>query len=356
VCGIVNRQCLNIDECVYETDDCADSGAVCQDTDGSHICTCDEGYTGDGKTCSKCTICGDGFFETDLCTRTTDTVCEMIVPSGVYYVTTEADDTPKCLSSADLFPARMNYCSGGSDCSEDVACGLSVSAGKSAEDAIVQMPSLQWKLEHLRADMYTISSLSSNGVWECLMFANYGHILGGALYPSQQNCEDEDDACPWGNAGNELCGFEAADGEDQLEALIQNKQAVWKIVPLDLVHHDEDRHGGLLASYFLLENDSRRDERFEMSMQGQTGHDLTDEGKTVDRKDECLVFADGGSATNPKRYNWGNGDEWCGIRVFDATSTKQEALLENKQAVFGLHLLHQPERASVAGELLALTA
>merc|ERR1711865_60416 len=129
-----------------------------------------------------------------------------------------------------------------------------------------------------------------------------------------------------------------------------NKQAVWKIVPLDLVHHDDDLHGGLLASYFLLENDSRADERFSASM--AQGIDLI-------RKDECLAFADGGSATNPKRYNWGNGDDWCGIHVFDGTATKQAALLKNKQAVFGVHLPHRPTtvQADAASQgLVALTA
>jgi len=320
-CGLVNRQCLNIDECTYKTDDCADVGSVCKDTDGSHTCTCYDGYTGDGKTCVPCTVCADGFFENEECTSTVDTVCEMVVPSGTYYITSASDGTPECLSTGGgMFPERVNYCAGGSDCDEAIACGLSVLPGSSEASAVQTVEALQWKLEHLRANLYTISALSQAG-WKCLLFENYGRMTGGAIYPSLQTCEDEDSDCPWDNAGNKLCGFEPPEGEDQLEALIANGQAVWKLVPLDPVHHDDDRHGDVLADNFLFENYSRRKR--------------DDDSQT----DECLAFTDGGAATNPERYNWGNGDAWCGIRVFDANSTPQEALLANKQAVFGLHLL-----------------
>jgi MYXO-CTERM domain-containing protein len=42
--------CLDINECAAGTDDC-DPFAFCINTIGSHECTCDEGYTGDGRTC-----------------------------------------------------------------------------------------------------------------------------------------------------------------------------------------------------------------------------------------------------------------------------------------------------------------
>ena len=35
-----------------DTDPC-DSNASCTDTDSSYICTCNEGYTGDGMTCTS---------------------------------------------------------------------------------------------------------------------------------------------------------------------------------------------------------------------------------------------------------------------------------------------------------------
>ncbi len=41
----------DIDECADNTHDC-DSSATCTNTDGSFTCACNEGYTGDGKSCS----------------------------------------------------------------------------------------------------------------------------------------------------------------------------------------------------------------------------------------------------------------------------------------------------------------
>ena len=41
---------LDIDECL-SVDDC-DSNANCTNTQGSFTCSCQDGYTGDGKNCS----------------------------------------------------------------------------------------------------------------------------------------------------------------------------------------------------------------------------------------------------------------------------------------------------------------
>ena len=41
---------LDIDECLNRSHAC-DVTANCTNTDGSHICTCKEGYTGDGHSC-----------------------------------------------------------------------------------------------------------------------------------------------------------------------------------------------------------------------------------------------------------------------------------------------------------------
>ena len=42
---------LDIDECVMGSHVC-DVNANCTNTVGSHKCTCKEGYTGDGRSCS----------------------------------------------------------------------------------------------------------------------------------------------------------------------------------------------------------------------------------------------------------------------------------------------------------------
>ena len=41
---------LDIDECLSNSRAC-DVTANCTNTDGSHNCTCKEGYTGDGQSC-----------------------------------------------------------------------------------------------------------------------------------------------------------------------------------------------------------------------------------------------------------------------------------------------------------------
>ena len=42
----------DIKECATGVDNC-DVNALCENTIGSHKCTCKSGYTGDGRTCSS---------------------------------------------------------------------------------------------------------------------------------------------------------------------------------------------------------------------------------------------------------------------------------------------------------------
>lgn len=43
---------LDLDECLQETDDCADApSGTCSNTIGSYNCSCNPGYSGDGKIC-----------------------------------------------------------------------------------------------------------------------------------------------------------------------------------------------------------------------------------------------------------------------------------------------------------------
>ena len=43
-------KCVDIDECSASSPVC-DINANCTNTRGSYYCTCNAGYTGDGKTC-----------------------------------------------------------------------------------------------------------------------------------------------------------------------------------------------------------------------------------------------------------------------------------------------------------------
>ena len=42
---------LDIDECINGNHDC-DVNSNCDNTVGSHTCTCKEGFAGDGRSCS----------------------------------------------------------------------------------------------------------------------------------------------------------------------------------------------------------------------------------------------------------------------------------------------------------------
>ena len=57
---------------------------------------------------------------------------------------------------------------------------------------------------------------------------------------------------------------------------------------------------------------------------------------------ECLTFEEQGAATNPSRYNWGNGDDWCGVGNWEGQG-KAIALMDNKQAVFILTFMQAVE-------------
>lgn len=47
--------CLDVDECANpESNDC-DPNALCTNTEGSYVCRCIKGYTGDGKRCTGIT-------------------------------------------------------------------------------------------------------------------------------------------------------------------------------------------------------------------------------------------------------------------------------------------------------------
>lgn len=116
----------------------------------------------------------------------------------------------------------------------------------------------------------TVSNALSGGS-QCLIFSGNG----GNMYPSRYN---------WGNGP--FCGFPGG-----LPALMADRQAVWKFVPLV-----DDR--------YMITNASSLGER-------------------------CLIFGASGGAVHPQRYNWGPGP-FCGFPGGKA------ALIANGQAVWGV--------------------
>jgi hypothetical protein len=67
------RTCENIDECADGSHDC-DANATCVDTPGSFTCDCTLGYMGDGRTCENVDECANGTHDCDRNATCTDNV------------------------------------------------------------------------------------------------------------------------------------------------------------------------------------------------------------------------------------------------------------------------------------------
>jgi hypothetical protein len=140
------------------------------------------------------------------------------------------------------------------------------------EEALLVNKQGVWHLVSLEGDKYMIKN-ASDGAEKCLIFGGNGQ----QKYPERYD---------WGH-GNEFCGFPG--GKD---ALLANKQAVWRVIPLD-------------GNKVMIKNAS-------------------------DGAEKCLIFGGNGQQKYPERYDWGHGNEFCGF------PGGKDALLANKQAVFEL--------------------
>jgi len=320
---------VNINECLRGTHNCH-IHATCDDNQGSFKCECDQEGPGDEwwgtaidteDGCVACEVCYDGYHEVLPCTSTTDRTCDINVDTGIYTMETEADDNLMCLAmlKGEWYPSRVNYGNEEGGTVDGEWCGAPGATEAEKKEFLMGDGSALFQIVHIGnkndqeikrgGDMYIIKDNSLN---KCLFFGDGGKDL----YPSLQSCHsyalDNKLACGWnkGNADSEFCGFDT-EGMGEKEALMQNGQAVWRISPLKL---NEKK--------YILQSASK--------------------GKINAQNEkiwECLTFEEQGAATNPSRYNWGNGDTWCGAGDWGGLG-KQYALLNNKQAVFILNF-HQ---------------
>jgi len=307
-----DTQCVNIDECAIRTDTCDPLNAGCADNEGSFECSCAPGWFGNGQAatpCVDCTVCQAGFHETSPCTTTTDRVCAVDLPGGEYMMQSEADGNKQCLAilNNEWFPSRVDY-------GENGPCGYSVVGGLARVKA---NNALTWKFTALNnnevgqdSQLYTISHQSMEPVTSyggdstrCMYFGG----LGRDVYPSLQSCVDyvDEGDCPWGKGKDAgLCDFQSVSDEnytpaEKKENLIANGNAVFKV---QAVKMSEQK--------YIIQAKAR-------------------DGSGWD----CIVFDNEGAATNPSRYNWGNGETFCGVGDWEGYG-KEMSLLNNKQAVF----------------------
>jgi hypothetical protein len=324
ICEVVDLTCVDVDECMHNADNCHEH-ATCSNNQGSFKCDCDQNGDDDEwwgiginteTGCAACTDCFDGFHEIQPCTSTTDRICETNIADGLYMIESEADDNRMCVAllKGEWYPSRINFGNGEDYCgivgdNEDEKKEELLGDGQ-ATFKFTQLDPSNDQEKQRGGDMYIIEYNDGDG-FRCLFFGDEGKDI----YPSLQNCHSYDigekDNCPWDNGGKgmDYCGF-SKDGMDPVDALLDNGQAIWRVTPLKL---NENK--------YILQSASK----------GRT----TQDGSKIW---ECLAFEEQGAATNPSRYNWGNGDTWCGAGDWEGQG-KIYALLSNKQAVMILTFL-----------------
>jgi phage terminase large subunit-like protein len=182
---------------------------------------------------------------------------------AVLMINNASDGSNKCLifgaNGTEKFPSRYDWGHG------NAFCGF-----PGGEPALIANKQAIWRAVLLEGDKYMLKN-ASDGTDKCLIFGGNGT----EKFPSRYD---------WGH-GNTFCGFPG--GKD---ALLANKQAVWRMVLLE-------------GNKYMLKNAS-------------------------DGSDKCLIFGGNGTEKFPSRYDWGHGNAFCGF------PGGKDALLANKQAVF----------------------
>jgi carbonic anhydrase len=175
------------------------------------------------------------------------------------------------------------------------------------------------------------------GTDRCLIFS------GRELHPARHL---------WTNANPEYCGF------SNEQELLQNKQAVWRLVPITddsyIITHSSSDVAPAECLIFGRNNTDQFPSRFlwgappnsfcgfpskeellrnkqaiwKLRALDRNRHYIILHSSRDNTRDECLIFNGNGNATNPSRFLWGPGTgEFCGF-------PSREALLQNKQAVW----------------------
>ncbi len=129
--------CVDVNECMLATDDC-DANAACANTPGGFTCTCNVGYSGNGRTCSdvnECTAMTSNCDANATCTNSTGsfscmcnagftgsgTVCTDVNECGS---TDNCDANATCTNTPGSFSCACNsgYSGSGTTCADIDEC------------------------------------------------------------------------------------------------------------------------------------------------------------------------------------------------------------------------------------------
>ncbi len=164
--------CVDIDECVKETDNCAAEGSECTNTEGSFTCTCAENYEGDGVNCTFCNQndkCGSGC-----------AACE----GETLYCMDNGDKTSQCV---ECFDASQCDTVAEEFCTSDHVCSLcplplTVATWDSGDEG--------WTSSYCawaRDDAGGFMKYWANTGTSCHK-TSYNHYITGATLPKLSNC------------------------------------------------------------------------------------------------------------------------------------------------------------------------
>jgi len=193
------------------------------------------------------------------------------LPSGVFTATIQTALTNECLAFGSNGKAKSPSRFISNDGSSTANCGFA------SKDSLVHNQSAVFTFVPIQDDLYVIQNASS-GQNQCLVFGGNGNDQ----YPSRYN---------WGDPTASYCGF----GSQQ--ALLQNGQAVWRLVPLQ-------------GNQYAITNASSGQE-------------------------SCLAIDNNGTAQSPSRVLWGASATNCGFPILNAE-------LYNAQAVWTIAPIQAP--------------
>jgi hypothetical protein len=219
----------------------------------------------------------------------------------MYLIESAADGTRQCVTmSSDKavpYPTRYNYGSSSKWCGAIPSLTCPYDAKILCQvDKLVKGRRSTWRITHITRDYFALENDAAGLGMMCLGFADGGN----EPYPELMT---------WGEPGDAYCGFKDSGAVAQ-QIFLENKQAVWRIVPLNV-----------RMTKILMQ--SRAADAF----------------NPVKRGWQCMYFGNAGVNTNPSRPPhrpegaWGHGGEWCGLEP-EGEDDPIESLLKNRQAVF----------------------